>query len=383
MTPKQRLHAAFDGQPVDRVPYFPKVWVDLAAALTGVDLCDVIADPKLALKVIIDAAILVESDGARQFLMPARKTVRDGDTVCEVDEHGKRIGVIDMAGGLATQLDDDAHVRLEDPSFIAYCHSWHTRQPLVNTVDDAKRIAVPPKRFYAQAGLERLQSQMIDYAGERVGLVGDLDSPTLSFLLAFRGLENSMLDLFEQPELAEAVMDKGVERSIERGKSDIDAGFRILRLNDSTANMNLISPDLWKRFIHPRFKTVCDELHRYDPNVKIYCHICGNVLPIAELLVDTGLDAIAPLDPLGKFSVEAFRKRVGDDIVLMGGVNTLSFIQSTPEEISAEAVRCVNEGAVDRKRFIVGSGCVVPRGASRSLLLAVAAAAHGCEGGAA
>ena len=30
----------------------------------------------------------------------------------------------------------------------------------------------------------------------------------------------------------------------------------------------------------------------------IYCHICGNVLPVVELLVDAGLDCIAPLDRL-------------------------------------------------------------------------------------
>ena len=104
---------------------------------------------------------------------------------------------------------------------------------------------------------------------------------------------------------------KGVAIAIEKGKFNIDLGLRMLRLNDSVGNMSVISPNHWRTFVFPHMKDVCTELHRYRPNVKIYSHICGNILPIVEDLVEVGLDCIGPLDPLGGFTPGEIRQRVG------------------------------------------------------------------------
>jgi uroporphyrinogen-III decarboxylase len=147
--------------------------------------------------------------------------------------------------------------------------------------------------------------------------------------------------------------------------------------------MSLISPEAWREFVFPHMKTVCDEIHGYDPGVRIYCHICGNVTPILEDLVETGLDCIAPLDPLGAMEPGAVREVVGDRVSLMGGVDTLAFIQARPEEIEAQARACIR-GAGERGAYVLGSGCVVPRAAPAENLQALRRAAdlHGrYEGG--
>ena len=59
----------------------------------------------------------------------------------------------------------------------------------------------------------------------------------------------------------------------------------------------------------------------------------------------------------------------------MGGINTLSFIQSSEAEIIAEARACIRDGVVDDRRFILGSGCVVPRDASKEILQVLSAVA--------
>jgi uroporphyrinogen-III decarboxylase len=128
--------------------------------------------------------------------------------------------------------------------------------------------------------------------------------------------------------------------------------------------MSVISPKHWRTFVFPHMKEVCTELHRYHPETKIYCHICGNILPIAEDLVETGLDCIGPLDPLGGSTPAEVRKRVGDAVSLMGGVDTLSFINNTSEEIIEEGRKCILQ-AGEKGGYILGSGCVVPRNAKR------------------
>ena len=86
---------------------------------------------------------------------------------------------------------------------------------------------------------------------------------------------------------------------MDKAKLNLDMRIKILRLNDSVGNMSVISPAHWRRFVFPHIREVCSAIHDYDKDAKIYCHICGNVLPIAEDLVETGLDCIGPLDPLG------------------------------------------------------------------------------------
>ena len=379
LTPPERLRRAFAGEAVDRVPFAPKIWLDLAALLTNTAMRAVIEDPFLALKVMVDAGLVVGADGVRQFILPARKTEQDGETVFEIDESGRRMGTIDMPGGWATYLFDPADFRLDDPHFIAHQNFWKSDEPFVKDISDVQKIVVPDKSFYEETGYGDFQRRMIAYAGDRIALFGDCDSATLSFYIGFRGIERGLMDFIQDPGLVHAMMEKGVARSIERGKFNLDLGLRILRLNDSTANMSLISPKHWREFIFPHMKTVCDELHNYSPDVKIYCHICGNVLPIIELLAEAGIDCIAPLDPLGGFSVADARDRVGDNMVLMGGVDTLSFIQSNEAEITEEAQRCINEGLVDRGRFILSSGCAIPRASRKEILQAVSTAAHTFE----
>ncbi|OHD73468.1 MAG: hypothetical protein A2177_00605 [Spirochaetes bacterium RBG_13_68_11] len=145
--------------------------------------------------------------------------------------------------------------------------------------------------------------------------------------------------------------------------------------------------------------------------------MCGNVLPIVGDLADTGLDCIAPLDPLGGFTVADARRALEQrlaahpgagrsaaapaadrPVALMGGINTLSFVEGTPDAVGAEAKACIagartaaDRGGADIDSagpgavpagFILGSGCVVPRGARIECLLSARGVAHACGQGA-
>jgi uroporphyrinogen-III decarboxylase len=374
MSPKERFYTALSGGKPDRVPTLPKIWVDLGAALTGTELRRVVEDSETAMRVVVKAALSVKADGARVFHLPNRRTRIQSGSVVEVDKIGEVLGPIDMQGGLATRVGDKSKIHFEDPYTAAMIQFYRSDEPVVTSLEDVKRIAVPDKSFYDQIGFGELQRELIESVGDRIALLGDCGSATLAFHVLFRELSLALMDLVENPKLTHAIMDKGVEHAVEKGKFHIDCGLRTLRLNDSIANMSVISPQHFRQFIKPHIKTVCDELHRYEPDVRIYCHVCGNVMPIMEDLIKTGLDCIGPLDPLGGFTCAQARRAVGDHIALMGGVNTLSFINSTPQQLIEEARLCI-EGA-GRCGYILGSGCVVPRTAMKENLLALHTAAE-------
>jgi len=310
----------------------------------------------------------------RQFHFPRRRIKEEADRVFEVDEKGELLGEIDMAGGLGTRLLDPKHFDIRDPRFMGYHHYWAAEAPFVRDLDDAQRIAVPPKEFYLEQGCGQRQQQVIEELGNEVAVLGDCSSATMAFLVCLRGMNRALFDLIEEPELVHAIMEKGAAIAVEKGEFNIDLGLMVLRLNDSVGNMSVISPEHWRRFVFPHMKEVCDTLHAYDPQARIYCHICGNILPIVEDLVETGLDCIGPLDPLGNFTPAQIRERVGDAVSLMGGVNTLSFLDGTPEQIVEESLACMRQAGATGG-YILGSGCVVPRGAPKENLLALREAA--------
>ena len=371
---ERRLRVALSGGVPDRVPVLPKIWVDLAAALMGTDLRDVLEDPLAALQVIARAALSVGADAARQFHFPARRTAGRDGKLCEVDDRGAVVGRIDLDGGLATLLDDARAFRIEDPACMAYHQHRTSDEPFVRSVADARRIAVPDRRILRELGWAQRQQAVIDEVADRICLIGDCGSATLAFAALMRGLHRALVDLIDDPPLVHAIMEKGAAIAVERGALALQQGIKVLRLNDSAANMSVISPAHWREFVLPHMRDVCTELHAGDPEALVYCHICGNVLPVIEDLLETGIDCIGPLDPLGGFTAAEARGRVGDRAALMGGVDTQSFTRRGPTDVLQEARRCI-AGAGGRGGFVLGSGCVIPRTAPRANLEALAAAA--------
>jgi hypothetical protein len=370
MTPAERLYTAVSGGLPDRIPFVPKLWVDSAARLTGTDLLDVVEDPLRALSVIVEAGRRVGADGVRQFHFPPRRTESKDGRVWEIGPGGRILGRIDLEGGLATLLDDAADFSLEDPVHVAYYQYRHSPETLVKSARDAARIRIPDQMLFDQLGWGINQARAAERAGPDLPLIADCGSLGISFAAYWNGMEKTLFDLTDDPDTVRALLEKGVALAAEKGRYWIDRGFRVLRINDSAGNMSVISPVHWREFVFPCFKTLVDELRRYEPSCRLYCHICGNILPILEDLVETGLDCIGPLDPLGGFTCLEARGRVGDSVALMGGINTLSFVESTPAEIALEAEACI--AGAGPKGFILGSGCVVPRGVREENLLAVA-----------
>jgi uroporphyrinogen-III decarboxylase len=117
---------------------------------------------------------------------------------------------------------------------------------------------------------------------------------------------------------------------------------------------------MWREFVLPSFSEVCAQLKKYCPEVFIYCHICGNVFPVVEDLAGSGLDCIGPMDPLGGHSAAQYRNKVGEGFCLMGGVDTMTLLKKTEQQVYDESMLCIKQ-AGKNGAYVLGSGCAVPR----------------------
>ena len=237
-------------------------------------------------------------------------------------------------------------------------HHFLADSPLVKDTNDLRRVAVPSAAYYDQAGYGEMVDAIRNEVGERLALIGDCGSGTLAFHVSLRGMDAALLDLYDNPGLVNEATEIGIRQALERARFFVSHGINILRYNDSAANMNVISPEQWREFVLPRLAQFCAGAHKLSPEVKVYCHICGNILPVARDLASSGLDCVAPLDPAQGMTVADVRRQVGDQIALMGGVSTNTLLRGAPEMVLRESRECIRQSG---GRFILGSGCVAPR----------------------
>jgi len=156
-----------------------------------------------------------------------------------------------------------------------------------------------------------------------------------------RGLDNLMVDLLMEPEMAHFIMDKFTDfylgyfdRMLGAAKGRID----ILRQADDlgTQRSLFFSAGLFRTFIKPRIAKLVDLAHSH--NVKFMYHSCGAIVPLIDDLIEIGVDILDPLQALADgMDPQALKANFGKRICLHGGIDTQYLLpRGTPEEVRAE-----------------------------------------------
>ncbi len=174
-----------------------------------------------------------------------------------------------------------------------------------------------------------------------------------SIAASLRGLQELIMDTFEDPEFVHSLLEITTEAARVCGEAMLATGAS-LSYTDPASSCDVISPALYKKFIKPRHTSLFDYFKAKKVGVTL--HVCGNSYPILQDLVETGATALS-IDakvPLAK-AVEV----VGNKTAIIGNVATDLFIQGSPEKMD-EAVRLCVADARGKCRYILSSGCEVP-----------------------
>ena len=344
MNSRELMKTAMRREPTERIPTMPQICYDLPvrirAAENNTDWRDgykqCAENPELVYDYLIELVRRVNCDGLRLFI-PAEpmKIVRDGNTLVVIDPDTRdRLGVLDLHGGGAFLPDK--------------------KVPIIETLDEAKVRLDEMVEAVTDEKIECLRTNRL-----RVPDLFVASGPngfTMNTYNVLRGRQQAMMDFFDRPDFVSALMDMQTEAMILQAekllKADIDAFY----IGDPSASASLISPQHFEQFCLPAYQKFCR--HFVDTDILIYIHICGNSKPILEMMADTGSHLIEPLDPLGGVEVADAKARVGDKVALMGGVNTLTLDQGSPEEVRAEAITKCREGGPNG--YILASGDMVP-----------------------
>jgi len=326
MTSKQRVHAALERKPVDRVPifmwYHPDTTVRLAKLLEVP--CGRVAD--------------VMGDDVRQMWVNnnydlAGRDLKDG-------EHYTDIWGIEW---------------VREDSF-----NQIVRSPLTDlTPEEAMKYEFPMEK------VGELMERMLPLlpSGDRYFIGCDVSPCVFEMYWRLRGMEQGMMDLAMEPEMAAELLARSGAFSkhlaeVACKRFPIDWVWTGDDVGGQEAMM--MSPDMWREMVKPHLAEVFAVANRND--LWVAYHSDGAIHDIIPDLIEIGLDVLNPLqgncpgmDPLD------LKKEFGDRLAFMGGVDTQGVLpHGTAAEVRAATERLINGMTTHGGGFILAASHSVP-----------------------
>lgn len=166
--------------------------------------------------------------------------------------------------------------------------------------------------------------------------------------------------VYEDPELFKAIVDKlgGLLEEYNRRLLEFDGVSIIFQGEDFGAvSQLLLPPDIIREYFfpwHTKYAKMC-----HDAGRPYFLHSCGEVTAIMDGLIDeVKIDAKHSFDSKSSPVVE-YKKRYGDQIAILGGVDVHVLASASPEEVRKHT-RSVIEACAPGGRFAIGSGNSIP-----------------------
>ncbi len=126
--------------------------------------------------------------------------------------------------------------------------------------------------------------------------------------------------------------------------------------SDYCFNVNpFFTPEMFGEFITPYLKRVLDAYRSMGYySIK---HTDGNIMPIADQMVQCGPDALHSLDPQGGVDLKEMRRLYADKVCLIGNVNCGLLQTGSEEECIADVRRALRDGMAGYGYVFSTSNC--------------------------
>jgi len=169
------------------------------------------------------------------------------------------------------------------------------------------------------------------FKGKRA-LVGTLTGPKIPYLA--RGIDGYIKDLYRNFDLAKRFMDMNTEYDIESGKRLVEAGVDLIAITGDVAYRGgpLVSMKHFRQIFVPAIGECTKAFHKLG--VPVVKHTDGNLMPIMEDLVSTGIDGIQSFEPEAGNDMEKVKAEYGDEICIWGNIDlSYTLTRGTKNEV--------------------------------------------------
>ena len=156
-----------------------------------------------------------------------------------------------------------------------------------------------------------------------------------------RGTNEIMMDMYENPELVRDLQEVLVPLNIEVGKALIEEGVDYIFYGADMECPILLSPKHYRDFVDEPTTKVCNELTRLG--AKVLPHMCGSIVEtgIVDMLMEMDIHGIMPgnLTQETVLDIRELKEKVGEKICIFDNINPNGpLLIGTPEEVTAETL---------------------------------------------
>ena len=186
----------------------------------------------------------------------------------------------------------------------------------------------------ADAQFDPLRDLLACYGDEK-WIVGSSQCSIFEAAWALRGMSQFMMDMLDNRDYVHQLLDKVMQYPLQACKKFIEMGADMVWVGDDVAGQRrmLMSPQLWREYLKPRYAVMFEEFKRANPDIKICYHSDGNCEPILDEMVEIGLDVLNPVQPQATDPAH-LKRRYGHKLALFGGLDvqdTLPF--GSPDDV--------------------------------------------------
>ncbi|HOR00815.1 MAG TPA: uroporphyrinogen decarboxylase family protein [Anaerolineae bacterium] len=252
-------------------------------------------------------------------------------------------------------------------------HGIEVRSP-IKTMADLERYTPPdpcaPGRYGA------VEEALATY-GDRYAVIVHLND-VFSLPRCLMGMENLLLAIAAEPELVQALVDMSVDINLKMAREVAARGAQIVYTGDDVAATAgpLMSPRHFRTLFYPG---LCRVIGGYkELGLYVIKHSDGNLWPISDMIVDSGIDCLDPIDPLAGMDLGEVKARYGRRIALKGNVDCAGLMTfGTPDETAAATREALRKG-MPGGGYILSSSNSIHSGVRPENYLAMVRTLHEC-----
>jgi uroporphyrinogen decarboxylase len=219
----------------------------------------------------------------------------------------------------------------------AAMHMTRMHHPLKGIDCTVEKITAYPMPSIPAGEPERLRAIATDLHERGLAASASMQMTIWEQAWYLRSMEDLMADMMGEEDEATVLFDRVTENSCARARMAAEAGFDIIQLGDDIGMQQsiMMSVELWQEWIQPRLIRVIQAAREVKPDVLIFYHSCGYILPFLEGLADAGVDILNPIQP-ECMEFKELHDRIGHRMSFWGTIGTQKVLPfGTPEEVRA------------------------------------------------
>ena len=342
MTHRERMLAAFRGEPVDRLPWVPRLdlWHNahayrgtLPGEWDGASLVDICDDLGIGLHAIVpnfldteepdevyDRLLGVEHVANQPFRLRFRRTER----LVEHDGDNTRVTYRTPVGSVSGVLRYDERMRRDGITIMA------VTERVVKTLEDYEIVAAIFEDIEVEAGEARFPA-FRDEVGDRglaVGFASVAASPVHQLMKELVPYDRFYYDLHDHPQV--------IERAARRLESYFEALLEACLGSSAEAllfganyDVMITPPSIMEEHILPTLTHWADAFHARGK--LLATHTDGENDGLCRMFVESGADiadSVCPA-PMTRLSLRDYREAFGSKVAIWGGICSTSVLESS------------------------------------------------------